>query len=398
MSDTVEITLSSEQQEGTESVVANWFKKPGDAVKEHEPLVEINTDKVSVEISAPASGILIEIIKQPDEKIAPGDVLGLIKSSDSIQSSSSKSSVPSSAASANGTKSNTSKQESSNAAELTPAVRRLLKEKGIDASSITGTGPNGRILIEDVEKYTSESSSSNKTNSAIKSNKVPHTAIRKSIASHMVNSLLKTAPHVTTVFDCDLTNIIEHRNANKDKFQEKGVKLTFTAYFIKAAVEGLKVMPNLNSKWHDDFLEVFEEFNIGVATSLEQGGLIVPVVKNAQDLDLFQTASQLQDLTTKARNNSLSTADVQSGTFTISNHGMTGSLIATPIINQPQSGILGIGKLEKRPVVIENNGKDELVVKPMVYVTLSFDHRVMDGVQGNAFLARFVEIIQSGSF
>jgi 2-oxoglutarate dehydrogenase E2 component (dihydrolipoamide succinyltransferase) len=214
----------------------------------------------------------------------------------------------------------------------------------------------------------------------------------------MVTSLLKTAPHVTTVFDCDLSAIISHRNANKDKFQEKGVKLTFTPYFIQAAVEGLKAMPALNSRWHDDFLEVYEDYNIGIATSLEQGGLIVPVVKNAQTLDLFGIASQLQDLTTKARSNSLSTADVQGGTFTISNHGMTGSLIATPIINQPQSGILGIGKLEKRPVVIEQNGKDELVIKPMVYVTLTFDHRVMDGVQGNAFLARFVETIQSGSF
>jgi 2-oxoglutarate dehydrogenase E2 component (dihydrolipoamide succinyltransferase) len=397
MSDTVEITLSSEQQEGTESVVANWFKKPGDTVKEHEPIVEINTDKVSVEISAPASGILIEIIKQTDEKISPGDVLGRIQSSDSAQIT--KTAESSKPTSSNGAKSSQPKSESNNAAELTPAVRRLLKEKGLDASCITGTGPNGRILIEDVENYSAKNAGTNKSSSSsIRSNKVPHTAIRKSIASHMVTSLLKTAPHVTTVFDCDLSAIISHRNANKDKFQEKGVKLTFTPYFIQAAVEGLKAMPALNSRWHDDFLEVYEDYNIGIATSLEQGGLIVPVVKNAQTLDLFGIASQLQDLTTKARSNSLSTADVQGGTFTISNHGMTGSLIATPIINQPQSGILGIGKLEKRPVVIEQNGKDELVIKPMVYVTLTFDHRVMDGVQGNAFLARFVETIQSGSF
>lgn len=370
----IEIKMPSDNQEGTESVIGSWFKKPGDSINEHEPILEINTDKVTMEIPSPATGTLVKILKDSNDKINPGEVLGIIQPG---ATASKEVSTQTPTAKAPSTKSPQSSSEQS----LSPAVRKLLKEKGIDASEIIGSGPNGRILIEDVEKFTPI---------AKNATKVPHSAMRKSIASHMVLSLLKTAPHVTTVFDCDLSAVIEHRNKNKDEFATKGVKLTFTPYFVRAAVEALKAVPELNSKWHDDALEVFNDYNIGIATSLEQGGLIVPVIKNAQNLDLFQIASELQELTNKARSTSLETKDVQGGTFTITNHGMTGSLIATPIINQPQSGILGIGKLEKRAIVQEANGKDEMVIRPMAYVTLTFDHRVTDGVRGNAFLEKFV--------
>lgn len=378
VTDLIEIKMPSDNQEGTESVIGSWFKKIGDTINEHEPILEINTDKVTMEIPSPASGTLVKILKDSNDKINPGEVLGIIQpGAGAAKESATNTSAPKSAP----LKSSQSSSEQS----LSPAVRKLLKEKGIDASEIIGSGPNGRILIEDVEKFTPTSKNSTKT---------PHTAMRKSIANHMVSSLLKTAPHVTTVFDCDLSNLIANRDKNKNDFASKGVKLTFTPYFVKAAVEALKAVPELNSKWHEDSLELFSDYNIGVATSLEQGGLIVPVIKNAQSLDLFEIASQLQDLTNKARNNSLETKDVQGGTFTITNHGMTGSLMATPIINQPQSGILGVGKLEKRVVVREVNGKDEMVIRPMCYITLTFDHRVTDGVRGNAFLQKFISEIE----
>jgi 2-oxoglutarate dehydrogenase E2 component (dihydrolipoamide succinyltransferase) len=232
-----------------------------------------------------------------------------------------------------------------------------------------------------------------RSSGAIPGHKVPHTQMRKSIAQHMVQSM-SVAPHVTSVFDADLSAILAHRDANRSDFESRGVKLTYTAYFVAAAVEALKAVPEANSRWHDDALEIFDDINIGVATALPGGGLIVPVITKAQDLDLFGIAQKLGDLTERARGGSLDPRDVQRGTFTISNHGVSGSLVAAPIvINQPQVAILGVGKMERRVVSSEMSGKEELVSRPMCYVTLTIDHRVLDGFQANQFLTRWVEAI-----
>jgi 2-oxoglutarate dehydrogenase E2 component (dihydrolipoamide succinyltransferase) len=223
---------------------------------------------------------------------------------------------------------------------------------------------------------------------------VPHSQMRRSIAKHMVQSMM-TAPHVTSVFEADMSAAIADRAAKKADFQNRGVKLTFTAYFVKAAAEALKAVPETNSRWHDDALELFDDANIGIATALEDGGLIVPVILNAKKLDLFGIAERLQDLTEKARSEKLDARDVQNGTFTISNHGVSGSLVATPIIiNQPQSAILGIGKLQRRAVPVSETG-DAVVLKPMCYVSLTIDHRVLDGYRANQFLTKFVEVLQA---
>jgi len=195
------------------------------------------------------------------------------------------------------------------------------------------------------------------------------------------------------VFDADLSAIIAHRESRKEAFRKKGLHLTYTAYFTLAAVKALQAVPEVNSRWHDDALEIFEDYNIGVAVATDNG-LVVPVIHRAQKLDLEGVATRLQDITTRAREGKLTTGDVKNGTFTITNHGMTGSLIATPIISQPQSAILGIGKLEKRVVVGEKNGKDVMEIKPMAYVTLTIDHRALDGYIANKFLTRFVEALQ----
>jgi 2-oxoglutarate dehydrogenase E2 component (dihydrolipoamide succinyltransferase) len=209
--------------------------------------------------------------------------------------------------------------------------------------------------------------------------------MRKSIAEHMVRSM-QAAPHVTAVFEADLSRVIAHKQA------QRGERITYTAYFVRAAVAALQAVPEANSRWHANGLELFEDCNIGVAVALEGGGLIVPVLQRAQELDLAKTAQRVQDLTGRARTGKLEPREVQGGTFTISNHGVSGSLLAAPIvINQPQSAILGVGKLEPRARV---SAAGAIEARPMLYVTLTIDHRVLDGFQANVFLSKWVEVIE----
>ena len=387
MAELIEIAAPADQAEGTEMVVAGWLKKVGDAVTQNEPLLEISTDKVTVEIAAPITGILREILKPADQPVEAGEVLGRIEAG---AAAAAQPAPPARQATATG-------EPAVPAAELTPAVRRLLAEHGLQASAVTGTGREGRITAQDVESYlAARKGAPSKTDSAtaIPSRKVPHTGMRRSIAQHMSQSVA-AAPHVTSMFEADLSAIVAHREAHRAAFEADGVKLTYTAYFVRASVAALQAVPEANSRWHDDALELFEDCNIGVATALPQGGLILPVIQRAQTLDLKATAERLQDLTQRARAGALKPKDVQQGTFSISNHGVSGSLVAAPIvIPQPQSAILGVGKLERRPVARERGGKEAVEVRPMCYVTLTIDHRVLDGYQANAFLTRWVEEIE----
>ncbi|MEO8448581.1 MAG: 2-oxo acid dehydrogenase subunit E2 [Gemmatimonadota bacterium] len=386
MAETIDIVMPTDQTEGTTNTVGKWFRNVGDRVRENDPLLEITTDKVTVEIAAPAAGVLIEILKAEGDAVEPGEVLGRVGAGVGAGAS------PAAPAPVAARAVKPAATEAATETELSPAVRRMLKEHNVDGSSVTGTGRGGRITTQDVEAFLATRSGGTASSaSAIPSRRVPHTAMRKSIAAHMAQSVV-TAPHVTSVFQADLSAIIAHRDSHKAALAEKGVKLTYTAYFVRASVEALRAVPEVNSRWHDDALEIFEDMNIGIGTALETGGLIVPVIHRAQTLDLAGTAGKLQDLTGRAREKSLEPKDVQHGTFTISNHGVSGSLIAAPIIiNQPQSAILGVGKLEHRPVA---NSQGEVVVRPMAYVTLTIDHRVLDGFQANAFLTKWVGVIE----
>lgn len=224
---------------------------------------------------------------------------------------------------------------------------------------------------------------------------VPHDRMRLAIAENMLKSVT-VAPHVTAVFEADFSAIIAHRKKHKATFEREGANLTFTAYVIAACVEAMRVAPTINSRWYDDRLEVFDDVNIGVGTALGEKGLVVPVVNRTQALSLRGIAAQLTDQVSRAREGKLTPADVRGGTFTISNHGVSGSLVATPIIiAQPQSAILGVGKLEKRVVVRTIEGVDTIQIRPMSYVSLTIDHRVVDGHQANAWLTRFVEVIEN---
>jgi 2-oxoglutarate dehydrogenase E2 component (dihydrolipoamide succinyltransferase) len=501
MTTAVEIRAPAEQTEGTRSQVLRWLKNIGETVAENEPLIEIETDKVTVEVASPGAGILREIVKGEQEEIAPGEVLGRIEAAGAEAegaaaavagaggeaagrngaagaggeaagrngaadaggeapgrngaagaggeapgrngaadaghvaahavgvgaSDGGSGGVQSAAVSASaGEGRGTASQDGSAATRLSPAVRRLLSENALDPSAIRGTGQGGRITVEDVlaaiasgrgagvggaavvgstgqasraplsvaavaPAASAAASALGTSDVAGGSHRVPHTAIRKRVAEHMVQSLLHTAPHVTTVFEADMTAVLAHRLTHRDEFARRGAPLTLTAYFLQATVDAIRAVPEANSRWTDTALEVFDSIHVGVGTALEEGGLVVPVLRDVQSRDLFQTAQGLNELVIRAREGRLVPADVRGGTFTISNHGVSGSLVATPIIiNQPQSAILGIGKLEKRPVVVEEGGVDRVVIRPRCYVTLTIDHRVMDGHQANRFLQTFV--------
>jgi 2-oxoglutarate dehydrogenase E2 component (dihydrolipoamide succinyltransferase) len=394
MPDALDVILPADQSEGTTNVVGKWFKAVGDRVSLNEPLLEITTDKVTVEIAAPGAGVLAEILKQEGDSVERGEVLGRIGSGATAAASGPAVETPLAGAvgQADG-----SAAAPTSAPELSPAVRRLIQDHGLDASRITGTGRGGRITVQDVEAHLELATSrptdlpSSRPTVLPSSRLVPHSAMRKSIAQHMVRSA-QAAPHVTAVFEPDLSAVIAHRLAHKPAYAAEGVNLTLTAYCVRASVAALQAVPEVNSRWHEDALELLDDCNIGIATALTGGGLIVPVIHRAQDLDLLETARRLQDLTTRAREGKLQPKDVQGGTFTISNHGVSGSLLAAPIIiNQPQSAILGVGKIERRVKVTEGGAMEP---RPMAYVTLTIDHRVLDGFQANVFLTKWVETVE----
>ena len=410
MAATIEIRAPSEQTEGTRSQVQRWLKSVGDAVAENEPLIELETDKVTIEIPAPAGGVLAEILKQEQDEIAPGELLGRIQAGaeSSHASARTDAAAPQAAAQASPVDDVTSAALSAHAVALSggrnsPAVRRLLSEHKLHASDIRGSGAGGRITVDDVLEHVARKQQPASApareqapaQSAGPVRRVPHTSVRKRIAERMVESLLHTAPHVTTIFEVDLGAVLAHRAKHRADFEQRGASLTLTAYFLAACVDAIREVPEVNSRWTDDALEIHETIDIGVATAVEGKGLVVPVVRAVQSLDLFGISQALSDLVARAREDKLTPADVRGGTFTISNHGVSGSLVATPIvINQPQSAILGVGKLEKRAVVVDANGTDAIVVRPRCYVTLTLDHRVMDGHRANRFLQVLVERLE----
>jgi 2-oxoglutarate dehydrogenase E2 component (dihydrolipoamide succinyltransferase) len=386
MATLTDIVLPTDQTEGTTNVVGQWFKAVGDRVAANEPLLEITTDKVTVEIAVPEDGVLVEILKTEGENVEQGDVLGRVGPAGEASASPPPPAAVNQADGASRPTADTTGSET----ELSSAVRRILREHGLEASQVKGSGRGGRITAQDVEAFIAAGSTGTPPAKGSGGRMVPHSPMRKSIAAHMAQSVA-TAPHVTSVFEADLAAVIRHRDQHKGEFEARGVKVTFTTYFVRATVAALQAVPEVNSRWHEQALELFGDCNIGIGTALESGGLIVPVLKEAQKLDLEATALRLQDLTTRARAGTLTPKEVQDGTFTISNHGVSGSLVATPIIiNQPQSAILGVGKLEQRAVVIDGR----IEARPRLYVTLTIDHRVLDGFQANAFLTKWVETIE----
>lgn len=416
--------LAPVEQEGTKASVKTWLKQLGERVELGEPLLELETDKVAMEVTAPATGVLAEILVSDGGEAEKGALLGRIAATDAptAVATAVASDTPAAGATTGTAPADPPRTRSiatfDPALRLSPAVRRLLLETGLEPAAIQGTGRGGRLTSTDVQRAAARRASAPAAPPApaagaagaaarpdaapatlsagpLTGRRIPHDTMRRRIAEHMVRSLT-TAPHVTAMFEADFSAIIAHRDASKAAFVERGVPLTLTAYIVLAVVEAMKSVPIVNSRWHDDFVEVFDDVNVGVGTALGDKGIVVPVVHRAQSLSLLGVATRLHQATSAARAGTLTPADVQGGTFTISNHGVSGSLTAAPIvINQPQAAILGVGKVEKRVVVRDVQGADAILVKPMSYVTLSIDHRVIDGAQTNAWLTRFVQAIET---
>jgi 2-oxoglutarate dehydrogenase E2 component (dihydrolipoamide succinyltransferase) len=387
--------LAPPNAEGTRATVLRWCKAIGDAVAKDEPLLELETDKVTVEIAAPAGGTLVEILKPENAEVTPDEVLARLRP---LCGSVTPQAAP--------------------RALLSPSVRRLLKEHSIAAADVDGTGRNGRITAQDVARHAAGAASAPAaaapTRAAAASapaaarsapaapapaaaagtSRVLHTAIRRRVAEHMTQSL-RDAPHVTTLFEADLTRVLAHRARHSAEYQARGTRLTLTAYFIGACARALREQPQVNATFHADALELHGDVNIGVGTALGNEGLIVPVIHRVQGLNLFGVARRLNQLVAAARARKLAPEDVRGGTFTISNHGVSGSLLAAPIvINQPQVAILGVGKVERRVCVLDAGGAEAIGVRSMCYLTLTIDHRALDAFQANAFLKSVVAALE----
>jgi 2-oxoglutarate dehydrogenase E2 component (dihydrolipoamide succinyltransferase) len=420
--------------EGIEEVsIVNWLKSEGDTIEQYDGLVEIETDKVVTEIPSPVSGTLLQItvpevgqtvpvggilawIGNPGESLEGGNgepavVVESVPVEESVPQSDPPvfSDAPSQPTTRTGQVDKPiSTGRDSELGFISPIVAKIASEKNIDLSNVLGTGLGGRITKQDLLSFIASGPETKqpiakppvslppkKTAQGEPGTLLPLTIVRKRIAEHMVMSK-RTSAHVTTLMEADMSRVVAHRKSNKDEFAKNGARLTFTAYFVAATVIALQTFPLVNSSWSDDGILLHKEINIGMATDLGEEGLIVPVIKDADELSLLGTARTVNNLANRARSKGLRPNDVQGATFSITNHGVSGSLLATPIINQPQSAILGVGLMEKRVVVVADEfGNDNITIRPMVYLTLTFDHRILDGAAADHFLGKVVDVLEN---
>lgn len=427
-----------------EGTLIKWLVKEGAHVEEFDSLMEVESAKVNTEIPSPASGTVLKILVEDGTTVKAGTILGWIgepgekvptEVGNDVEEVSAEAPQPIQ------TKSDEipAKQEVGRDRDLgfiSPVVARLARENNIDLSTIKGTGNNSRITKKDVlqlieqsgdseeesemaawetpgegdlfrptelqfpDRFKSTQSASQKKEDLVAPAKmqtqgstgdqlVPLTKMRKAIAAHMVMSK-HTSPHVTTVMEADMKLVSDHLKINKELFSRQGIRLTYSSYFVAATALALSAHPLVNSTWTENGILVKNAINIGLATSLEEG-LIVPVIKNADGYSISGLARVIGDLVTRARSHQLKPDDVTDGTFSITNHGTAGSLFANPVINQPQAGILGVGAIKKRVVVIN----DAIAIRPMVYLSFTFDHRILDGSTADNFLAKIVSVLEN---
>lgn len=377
---TVDVVLCETLERSGESVVGAWFAAVGEPVEADAPLLEISTGKTVIEIAAPASGVLVEQVRASGDPVREGELLGRIASGEA-SSSASAAVAPAPAA--------------SDAGWLSPAVRRLVREHGIDPARVAGTGVGGRVTAEDIERHLAvhgEVTSAAPPAPLPGTRRVPHSPLRRAIARNLVESVQR-APHATAVYEADLTAVSAHRARHKAAWEAEGVRLSYTPYFLRAAVLAREIVPEINSRWSDDSLDVYEDMNIGLAVEVPSG-ILVPVVRGAQRLDLRALAEAATALTARARSGRFAPNETDGGTFTVTNHGMGGSLLATPILVLPQCAILGIGKIQRRPVVVDAPEGARLEIRPMVYLTLTIDHRALDGMQSSRFMTAMIRTLE----
>jgi len=367
-----------------EGTILKWLVATGTHVEKDQVLLEVETDKVALEIPSPESGSLMEILIQEGETVPVGTPIARL----AVELSNGAPQPTS-----NGKKDSEKiiPPDSDHHHHHSPAVKHLAKEHGVDLSTVMGTGGEGRITIRDVraliatKEATAEVSANGKSQlvgqaPTSQDTVIPLTSMRQTIAERMMDSR-RTAAHVTTVFEVDFSVIEPTR---------KNLKLTYLPFVVQAVAQALKTYPQVNSSWSDTVIVMKDHINIGIAVALDDG-LLVPVIRDADQKDVTQLGEDIADLAQRARSKQLTPNEVQGGTFTITNHGSSGSLLGTPIINQPETAILGVGAIQKRPVAIN----DAIAIRPMAYLSLSFDHRMIDGAMADQFMQKVKQSIES---
>ncbi|MCL4233254.1 MAG: 2-oxoglutarate dehydrogenase complex dihydrolipoyllysine-residue succinyltransferase [Deltaproteobacteria bacterium] len=413
----IDIVVPAMGESVSEGEISDWLKKEGDRVAADEPIVVIETDKITVDLPSPAAGILAKILKPSGSVVAIGEVLGVIESEGA-------GAIASPTVAAGPVEPESSRDEAADAgdAALSPAVRRIVEESGVDPAKIQGTGKGGRILKSDVIDHleaaavkkesagpvarAAEAVAKEKPAPAPQSpratmppatdrpeERVRMTKIRRRTAERLLAAQSTTAS-LTTFNDVDLSTVMALRDRYKDDFKKKyGINLGFMSFFIKAAIEALKAFPAVNAMIDGDDIVYHNYYDVGVAVSTDRG-LVVPVMRGAERLSFAQTEQAVADLASRARDGRLTMEELSGGTFSITNGGVFGSLVSTPILNPPQSGILGMHRIEKRPIVDKN---DQIVIRPMMYLALTYDHRIIDGREAVSFLVRIKQCLEDPS-
>ncbi|MCX7761937.1 MAG: 2-oxo acid dehydrogenase subunit E2 [Candidatus Kryptonium sp.] len=428
----VEVIMPKMGESLQEGTILKWHKKPGDRVQKDEILLEISTDKVDTEIPSPASGILTEILFKENETIAVGTVIAYIEtevSEETVKTITAREEKIEPIAEKK-TEEEFKRFENFVYEEIpirtkrfySPVVREIARREGItidELEKIPGTGHGGRLTKNDLLNYIEAKKKKVEVEQMVKRAEeiekveiptpkyevypegkveiIEMSHVIKAMAEHMVRSV-RTSPHVSAISECDMTEIMNFINKNADEFQKReGFKLTLTPFIVDAVVRALKEFPLINSSIDGDKIIVKKYINIGIAVATDYG-LIVPVIKNADEKNFIGLARAVNDIVVRARNKKLTPDDIQGGTFSITNYGVFGNIIGTPIINQPQVAILGVGAVKKRPVVITKNGEDYIAIRSIAFLTLSFDHRIIDGALGGRFLERVVYYLENFDF
>lgn len=384
----VEIKTPQLPESVADALVVNWFKQAGDAVEQDEPLVEIETDKVVLEVPAPASGVIESIVEGEDSTVVSDQLLGTIKEGATAAAPAAEP-APAPAAAAE-----EAAAPAAAGGQTAPAVRKALDEKGLSADDVTGSGKNGRILKEDVAAAGSKAAPAASTAAPAPvgervEERVPMTRLRKRIAERL-HEATQTTAMLTTFNEVNMQPLMEMRTQYKDQFEKThGARLGFMSLFVKAASIALQRFPEVNASIDGDDIVYHSYCDIGIAVSAPRG-LVVPILRNTEKMSMAGVESTIVDYAMKARDNKLDMSDLTGGTFTITNGGTFGSLLSTPILNPPQSAILGMHNIVKR-VVVEN---DEMVIRPMMYIALSYDHRIIDGKGAVLFLKTIKELVE----
>jgi 2-oxoglutarate dehydrogenase E2 component (dihydrolipoamide succinyltransferase) len=393
----------------TEGTIAQWLKQPGDVVEKGEYLLEVETDKVNVELTAEFSGVLKELHKESGDTVQVGETIGVIDESGEVSTAAPEQTKaePTVQEPSNQTSEVVEKEDKNQRTIASPAARKLARERGIDLQQVQVVDPLGRVRKQDVEAHSVQGSTKPVQNEQAKPAAKAPAAVqqeqpgkpverikmsrrRQTIANRLVE-VQQTAAMLTTFNEVDMTNVMEVRKRRKDKFFEQHeVRLGFMSFFTKAVVAALKQYPLLNAEIQGNEIVMKKFYDIGIAVSAPEG-LVVPVVRDADRLNFAGIEGEILNLATKARDNKLGLGDLQGGTFTITNGGVFGSLLSTPILNGPQVGILGMHKIQTRPVAID---AERMENRPMMYIALSYDHRIVDGKEAVSFLATVKELLE----